>query len=200
VRQACTPPGAHPKANMCTPINIPSAPIAIIHHQHLLHHHYFHSPQPPPPRPSVISTSAATPSSNTQVSNFQTTPCLRPTTYAAQPSSTPSCTHFIYIPQSYSAFLTHIHILSLLNCSTSSSHILNFTASIHKFSANSQLSLLHSPPDSKADQDRGIALRQPWHIGYCLHGVALGADGWGNTIGPLLAWHSCLARPRHSRA
>ena len=43
-------------------------------------------------------------------------------------------------------------------------------------------------------------VRQPWHIGYCLHGVALGADGWGNTIGPLLAWHSCLAKPRHSRA
>ena len=81
MRQACTPPGAHPKASMCTPISMPSAPIAIIYHQHLLHHHYFHSPQPPPLRPSAFSTSAATPSSNTQVSNFQTTPCRHSLSY-----------------------------------------------------------------------------------------------------------------------
>ena len=115
---------------MCTPINIPSAPIAIIYHQHLLHHHYFHSPQPPPPRPSVISTSAATPSSNTQTSKLLPPDHSMPSSFLQPPQS-------LLPPMQYS----HHQLHPVLTSFTSLNHTQLFSHT-YKFSACSIASLL----------------------------------------------------------
>ena len=93
MRQACTPPGAHPKANMCTPIkyyqhlsllsipnicSTPSTLAALLHTLAIL--------------PSTIKSAAPPPSNMIHRSNLQ--PCLRPS------SSRHSClfSHLFRIP------------------------------------------------------------------------------------------------------